>query len=551
MEGIVARAIMTPLGRSRTELRRRLAPGDPTVREETPISEIEAAELTWVLNEAGLPVGYITAVDLARSLQELRRNTPESGMDKLLLSTFEDAMDAIVVVDANGTVVFLNRAYEVILGVKREHALGRYITHVIPGSRMHIVARSGIPEVGRPFKVADKEFIVERHPIFDGDKVIGAIGRVMFRNVLQMKSVMEQLDKLQKQVDYYERELNREARARYTLDDMVGSGPAMSSLKALAKRAAQSNSTVLILGESGTGKELLAHAIHNASRRAGFPFVKVNCAAIPKDLLESELFGYEAGAFSGALKGGKPGKFEQANRGTIFLDEIADMPLEMQAKVLRALQEREIQKVGGTREIHVDVRIVAATNKHLWSMVEKGEFREDLFYRLAVIELMMPSLRERPEDLPALVRALMERTCREAGIEVKALTDEAMSALQAYSWPGNVRELVHTLERLVNTVDSDLVDRLDLPPHVLRRGRHSGAEPGPVTPPAAATLEGGRTAAALESVGPLRGRLREAGREAILKALEQTGGNRLRAAEVLGIHRSVLYRKMKQFGIGG
>ncbi len=544
----VARSIMTPLGRSRTELRRRMAPSDPTVPENTPLEQIEPADLTWVVNEAGLPVGYITALDLARFLRDYRRAMPESGMDRLLLSSFEDAMDAIVVVDMNGIVVYLNRAYEVILGVRREDAVGRFITHVIPNSRMHIVARSGIPEVGRPFEVADREFIVERHPIFDGDKVVGAIGRVMFRNVRDLKMMVERLDALQKQVDYYERELSREARARYTLDDLVGGGLVMTSLKALAQRAAQSNSTVLILGESGTGKELLAHAIHNASRRANAPFVKVNCAAIPKDLLESELFGYEAGAFSGALKGGKPGKFEQANRGTIFLDEIADMPLEMQAKVLRAIQEREIQKVGGTREVRVDVRIVAATNKYLWTMVEKGEFREDLFYRLAVIELMMPALRERTEDLPALVRSLMERICSEAGIEVKALTPEAMSALQEYGWPGNVRELVHTLERMVNTVDKDLIDRVDLPPYVLRRSRIPATmEEAPGSPAQLPVMEQvpGRA-----SVRPLRGRLHEAGREAILQALEQTGGNRLRAAELLGIHRSVLYRKMKQYEIG-
>ncbi|MFZ5816406.1 MAG: sigma-54 interaction domain-containing protein, partial [Bacillota bacterium] len=438
---------------------------------------------------------------------------------------------------------------EVMLGVKREDVIGRHVTEVIPNSRMHIVASTGIPEVGRPFKVAGQEVLVERHPIFDKDVVVGAIGRIMFRSVSDLKVMVERLELLQKQVDYYERQLTREARARYTFDDLVGSGPAMTHLKSLAKRASQSNSTVLILGESGTGKELLAHAIHNASRRAAHPFVKVNCAAIPKDLLESELFGYEAGAFSGASKTGKPGKFEQANKGTIFLDEIADMSLEMQAKVLRAIQEREIQKVGGTREIHVDVRIIAATNKDLLRMVERGEFREDLYYRLAVIELEMPALRERPEDLPLLVRSLMARICLEAGIEPKAVTPGAMEALQAYPWPGNVRELVHTLERLVNTVDHDLIDRLDLPPYVLRKSRSIrrpdedpipggpwSATPDPsVTPP--------------PEVKPLKGKLHEAGRDLILGAIQQAGGNKMRAAELLGIHRSVLYRKLKQYGI--
>ncbi|MFZ5825416.1 MAG: sigma 54-interacting transcriptional regulator [Bacillota bacterium] len=529
----VAQEIMTPLDPSHLDLVRRIAPGAPTITPQTPIQEIEPEEITLVVDETGSPVGFVKAVDLARALR--KRSPPPDlvRLDRLILSAYEEALDGIVVVDAAGKIVYLNKAYEVMLNIRRQDAVGRHVTEVIPNSRMHITATSGIPEVGRPFTVAGQDVLVERHPIFDGDKVVGAIGRIMFRSLGDLKTMVERLELLQKQVDYYERQLNREAKARYTFEDMVGAGPAMTQLKALAKRAAQSNSTVLILGESGTGKELLAHAIHNASRRASHPFVKVNCAAIPKDLLESELFGYEAGAFSGANKNGKPGKFEQANRGTIFLDEVADMPLEMQAKVLRAIQEREIQKVGGTREIHVDVRIIAATNKNLLKMVAKGEFREDLYYRLAVIELEMPALRERQEDLPVLVRSLMERTCREAGIEVKALTAEAMRALQEYPWPGNVRELVHTLERLVNTVDQDLIDRFDLPPYVLHRTRPTAADPPE------------RSSAA----SPLRGKLNETGRELILKALEQSGGNKLRAAELLGIHRSVLYRKMKHWGI--
>lgn len=511
-----------------------MLPGIPAVEADTPVTAIDPADLIYVV-EDGKTVGQVTAVGLARGLRQRRQETfwEKGSINEMMRGVFEDALDAIVVVDTSGIIVFLNRAYEVILGIKRQEALGKHVSEILPNSRMHIVALSGIPEIGRTFRVEDKEYIVERHPIFVSGKVVGAVGRVMFRSIGDLKLMVNRLDQLQRQVDFYESQLSRDARAQYTLDDLVGEGEAMTAVKTLARRAARSNATVLILGESGTGKELLAHALHSESRRAMHPFVKVNCAAIPKDLLESELFGYESGAFSGALKGGKRGKFELANKGTIFLDEIADMSLDMQAKVLRALQEREIQKVGGTHDVKVDVRIVAATNKDLLRMVAQGQFRADLYYRLNVLEIEMPPLRDRGEDIPGMVRSLMARVCREAGIEVKALTPGAMAALQTYSWPGNVRELVHTLERVVNIVDADLIDWVDLPPYIRTKGQSAGRVPTS-TP---------------SQVGPIRGKLDQTEKELCLEALQVCGGNKVKAAAQLGIHRSVLYRKLKSWGI--
>ncbi len=530
MERLLARDIMTPVMGTLQRMYR--PPEDPSVPAEAALTDIEPCELTWVTDPSGHTVGYITAVALAKGMQEQVRGGfwSQETVGDLISSVFEDALDAMVVVDSNGIILFLNRAYEVILNVRREEVIGRHITLTLPNSRMHVVARSGVPEIGRPFQVGQQEFIVERHPVYVRGKLMGAVGRVMFRSVAGVKSMVDRLDALQRQVEYYERQMNSEARARYGLSDLVGDGPAMTQLKAMARRAAQSNATVLILGESGTGKELLAHAMHAESRRAAFPFVKINCAAIPKDLLEAELFGYESGAFSGAAKGGKPGKFELAHRGTIFLDEIGDMPVEMQAKVLRAIQEREVQKVGGTKDIKVDVRIVAATNKDLLKEVAQGRFREDLYYRLNVIEMRMPALRERLDDVPALVRSLMGRVCTEAGIEVKALTPAAMDAMQKYHWPGNVRQLVHTLERMVNTVDADLIDWRDLPPYVIVGQAAAPAEP---------------EAAPAERRTPLQ----EVERELIIDALRSSNGNKLQAAKSLGMHRSVLYRKMARWGI--
>lgn len=534
MEQILAKDIMTPVVGTLQRMHR--PPEDPSVAGDTPLAQIPPADLTWVTDATGQTVGYVTAVALARGMQEQVRHGfwAQDTVGDLISSVFEDALDAIIVVDGNGVILFLNRAYEIVLNVPRDKAIGQHVTQVLPNSRMHIVAQSGVAEIGRPFKVGEQEFIVERHPVYVRGKLMGAVGRVMFRSVGALKTMVDRLEALQRQVEFYERQLNSEARARYGLDDIIGEGPAMTQLKAVARRAAQSNSTALILGESGTGKELLAHAMHSESRRAACPFVKVNCAAIPKDLLEAELFGYESGAFSGAAKGGKPGKFELAHRGTIFLDEVGDMPLEMQAKVLRAIQEREVQKVGGTKEIRVDVRIVAATNKDLQKEVAAGRFREDLYYRLNVIELRMPSLRERLEDVPALVRNLMARVCNEAGIEVKALTPPAMAAMQQYHWPGNVRQLLHTLERVVNTVDSDLIEWRDLPPYVVV-GYNSTS---------AAAEETERAAPAGR-----RSLLQEAERDLIVEALRAAHGNKLQAAKNLGMHRSVLYRKMARWGI--
>lgn len=535
------RDIMTPLPLDQAGARPALPLSARSISPDTPISEVEPEERVWVADASGQPIGFVDAVSLARALRaEFRIGFWDfTSLDGLFTTSFEDALDAIVVVNADGIITFLNRAYEVILGITRAEVVGRHVTSVLPNSRMHVVARSGIPEVGRHFQVRGYDTIVERHPIFRGGELVGAIGRVMFRNINEVKLMVERLDLLQQQVEYYEQQISSTTRSRYGLKDLIGNGPAMGAVKQLASRAARTNSTVLILGESGTGKELMAHAIHSESPRANCPFVKVNCAAIPRDLLESELFGYESGAFSGALKGGKPGKFELAHRGTIFLDEVGDMPVEMQAKVLRAIQEREIQKVGGTKETRIDVRIICATNKNLPRAVQAGEFREDLYWRLSVIELTMPPLRERAEDIPLLVRSLMQRVCREAGIEVKALTPDAIAALQAYAWPGNVRELVHTLERLVNLTDGDLIDWPDLPPLVL-----AGRELPPLPPELAGQKPGP------EPASPMRGRVQSVERDLILEAIEANGGNKLKAAEQLGIHRSVLYRKLKRWGIG-
>ena len=300
----------------------------------------------------------------------------------------------------------------------------------------------------------------------------------------------------------------------------------------MAERLAKTGSTILITGESGTGKELFAHAIHQASPRAHAPFVRVNCVALPENLLESELFGYEEGAFTGARKGGKPGKFELAHRGTIFLDEIGDMPLSMQAKLLTVLQEREVERIGGTKPIRIDVQVLAATNRNLEELVKEGVFREDLYYRLNVVNLRIIPLRQRLDDIPLLVEALLPEINQRLRTRVEQVSPEAVQLLCSYQWPGNVRALENLLERaiiLADLNDDNVLDEEHFP-SLQKLAAQQGVSPRLVN----------RTLA--EAVEQLE-------MEMIKKALRQTNNNKTQTAKVLGLHSSVLYRKLNKYDL--
>ena len=313
-------------------------------------------------------------------------------------------------------------------------------------------------------------------------------------------------------------------------DAMIGDSPPMRRLKGELKRAAASDSRILIIGENGTGKELAARQVHLLSRRASESFVEVNCAAIPEDLIESELFGHVKGAFTGA-SGDRAGRFEQADRGTLFLDEVADMSLKTQAKVLRALEEQRFERVGGATAIQVDVRVVAATNKTLEEEIRDGRFREDLYFRLAVIPLEMPPLRERHEDIPELVRHFVSRFAREFGHRPKDVEGQAMQRLAEYSWPGNVRELRNLVERLMIMSPGETVTFRDLPPHI-RSDSGDGVK---------FLLDDDRL-----SLKEARAAFEK---RFIERRIAECGGNVSKAAELLEIERSNLYRKIRAYGI--
>jgi DNA-binding NtrC family response regulator len=321
---------------------------------------------------------------------------------------------------------------------------------------------------------------------------------------------------------------------------LVGESAAMQDVFRIIDKVADTPSTVLITGESGTGKELIATALHQGSSRRDKPFIRINCGAIPKDLMESELFGYERGAFTGAVTS-KPGRFELADGGTLFLDEIAEIPVEMQVKLLRALQESEFERVGGIKTTHVDVRLITATNRDLTVEIETGRFRKDLYYRLAVVPISLPPLRERPSDIPTLVRHFIDKYNRRLNKRIEGMTDEALSLVQGYAWPGNIRELENLIERTLLFADGPRIDVADLPPHLRAPGMLTPLPgPGPLLPPAA-----GETG--LKDI--VRQRAAELEKDLIARALEETGGNVTRAAKLLQISRKSLQTKMKEFAL--
>ena len=390
-------------------------------------------------------VGALAIIQDTSNLQEIALQlSVTQHRAEALEDVFESARQGIVVVNEKGIVTHVNKSYENIFCVSRDKLIGCPAVEAIENTRLHIVVRTGIPELGEIQNYQGRQVIVNRIPLFRDGRICGAIGEAIFKDINEVNLLLEKLHLLERQVSRFQsklKECGEHNRAEYTFDNIIGSSRLLVQAKNLAAKAAHSNSNVLILGESGTGKELFAHSIHNASHRRGMPFVAVNCAAIPVDLLESELFGYEEGAFTGAKKGGKKGKFELADTGTLFLDEIGDMPLAMQAKILRVLENKCLEKVGSNLTVHCDVRIIAATNRQLSRMVQEHSFREDLFYRLNVIRLQIPPLRERREEIGELVQHLLPGICRNLGVPPKEFDAEAMALLREYQWPGNVREL--------------------------------------------------------------------------------------------------------------
>lgn len=450
------------------------------------------------------------------------------------------AGERIVVVDREGIILYINSAYCEFLDTTVEKAIGKPVQEVIENSRMHIVAKTGQKELASLQPINGSDMIANRYPLIIDGELVGAVGTVMFRNPEDWLLYKNKIQHLVEEVNYYKTKAEKNSKSKYYFRNLIGNSPTFTEVKKLAERISGSQSAVLILGESGTGKELFASAIHNNSTRASFPFVPINCASIPEHLLESELFGYDEGAFTGAKKGGKKGHFQMANRGTIFLDEIGDMPLAMQSKLLRVLQEREVLPVGGQKSISVDVRIIAATHRNLEKMVEEGTFRQDLYYRLNVIKIELPPLRDRKGDVELVAINLLEKLERKFYRNGLKLSAEVVERLNQHKWQGNIRELENVLERSINVLDGDTIEIAHLPLYLRDHETVNIPEK---------SYEKGSVNVAVKAVQSLKETLAQVEKQEILNALLITNGNKQEAAKLLEIGKTRFYEKCKKYNI--
>lgn len=456
---------------------------------------------------------------------EKRKRFPKIDEASLLETMLAAPDELIVVVNQNGYIENMSQAYGDFLGIQVQNAIGRHVTEVIENTRMDIVVKTGVPETGETQDIHGEKMIATRIPIRKNGMVIGAYGRVLVRNTRELHMLHDKLSSIEMELNMYKRTFEKINTAKYTVDDIIGDCSIMQDLKDSVRKVAKTNSNVLIMGESGTGKELFAHSIHAGSMRRKAPFVCVNCGSIPEQLIESELFGYEEGAFTGARKGGKIGLFPAAHGGTIFLDEIGELPLSMQVRLLRVLQDREIQRVGSNVREKVNVRVVAATNRNLYQMVKKGEFRSDLYYRLNVVTLHLPLLRERKEDLPLLIQMILSKISKKESLGAIEISREAMDHLLRYDWPGNVRELENVLERAINFTDAgEKIKAKNLPERI------TGSMVS-------------------RTVMPLKELMENTEKDAIKDALLRCRNCKAKAANELGISRTTLYEKMMKYEI--
>ena len=454
---------------------------------------------------------------------------------KMLFDRMHAECEGTVAINRQAIIVWMSEKYARLIGLQSSmEAIGQPIENVLPASRMREVVETGQPILLDLMPFGPQHFVVTRLPMHDEDgNLMGAIGFVLFDHARQLRPTVEKYRLLERQLDATRQALASERRARYTIANFIGNSTIANEVKRQARRAAQIDSAVLLRGETGTGKELLAQGIHGLSARAHGPFVAVNMAAIPAELIEAELFGTVAGAFTGAQRQPRVGKFELANGGTLFLDEIGDLPVQLQAKLLRVLQEQQVEPLGSNQIHTLDVRIIAATHVDLEQRLRDGAFRNDLYYRLNVLQLRVPSLRERTEDLPQLIEHIIDEITSRTGLPAIELTPAAIARLQRHSWPGNVRELRNCLENLQLVADGEPIDETTVD-QILPPGTDM-AQPDHGAP---IPLEG--------PLLPLAVTLATAERAALQQALQQCGSNRRLTAERLGISRATLYNKLQE-----
>ncbi|NMD69299.1 sigma 54-interacting transcriptional regulator [Bacillus sp. DNRA2] len=470
-----------------------------------------------VVNDELHPIGVVSTQQLLWSYNLVYSQ---------LSSVLDFAYDAIILVNKQAVVTKVNKGFTELFGLTSKDVLNKSTTDLFPDLGIETAMKTGISIHNTPHIIAGQQSLISILPIKENGETISAICKVTYRGLTHLHEALTKVKTLEKRLTYYQNEINEMKGTKYTLFDIAGESAAIRQVKHEANLASKTMSTVLIIGESGTGKELFAQGIHAASNQHG-PFVQVNCAAIPPELLESEFFGYADGAFTGAKKGGMKGKFELAQNGTIFLDEIGDMSLPLQTKILRVLQEKEFQPIGSSKTIHLNTKIIAATNQNIENLVADGKFRADLYYRLNIMRLDIPPLRDRIEDLPDIIQTIIHRL-NQSGFYIKGITHSALTQLMQHSWPGNVRELQNVLERAANLKSGDYIDSVDLPIF-----SQTNVEKVLIQ----------------KSSSSYKDKLHSTEKDMIISALKEANGNKTKASQLLGISRPWLYSKIKQYQI--
>lgn len=450
-----------------------------------------------------------------------------NGLVDFFSLVLDNVCSGIIVCDLDCRIVFMNKVYGELLDAVPENAVGRPLNEYFPRTRLPKVISSGRPELGQKCSLqTEVPILVNRIPLKIKDRVVGVILQTIFRDYHDMTDLMFRMKSLENQLKDAKKGLNRALSPLYDFDCVIGQSRALEEVKTITAKYAQTDAPILINGPTGTGKEMFAHAIHNTSNRAPGPFVCVNCAAIPRDLLEMELFGYESGAFTGANRKGKIGKIQLAHSGTLFLDEIGELSIKAQVKLLRVLEYKVLDKLGGIKPVHVDFRLVTATNRNLKQMMEQEKFRADLYYRLSTMSIAVPPLKDRSGDVELLVRHFLNSL----GHSTIRVSPGAMDAMNAYNWPGNVRELKNVIERAVSLAENRVIHPEHLTPDVLQvgyRNNHVYENPNSFLGDQVAEFEA----------------------NVLKKALIINKGNMSKTSKKLGISRSTLYEKCKRYGL--
>jgi PAS domain S-box-containing protein len=447
----------------------------------------------------------------------------------ILKIIFDNVFEGVVIIDRDGVIKYANRKYGEFWNMSVDEVIGRHVTEISECSGTYEVLIKGKRMLGEIVESKNgKKMVINRFPIKFNGEIVGAIGIIIFSDLDIFKDMIKRYNFLENKIESYKRELANLLSARYSFRDIKGISNSIRESMDIAYKVSHSSLPILITGESGTGKELFAHAIHNNSDRKHAPFIKINCSSIPKELFESELFGYEPHSFTGADRKSRIGKFELADKGTIFLDEVGDMPIEMQSKLLRVSEDKEIERIGGHRPIKVDFRLISATNQDLEKLIEKEKFRLDLYYRINVIRIDIPPLRIRKEDIPILISHTLKKIGESIDRKIK-IEDEAIKAMMEYDYPGNVRELNNILERICYLKNDNLIRLEDIPYFILNSQNRRTSFHG--------------------NVSSLKRVVEEAEKRALIDAFSGANGNIVKASKILGIHRTGFYKKMRRYGL--